>query len=120
LSIVYVVLITFLMPSVLECHARVKPAVVDTPLALAAARPRGGMMPRVSESVPDWWDDELDALVTHCVAVFGEDATDDTVIRVTEHFCQDMGVDDVPMREALVPAIVETLKAEFRRRLTPH
>jgi hypothetical protein len=73
---------------------------------------------RVSEPVPDWWDDELDVLLQRSVAVFGEDATDDTVVRMTEYYCHDVG--DVPVREALVPVLVESLKAEFRRVLTPH
>jgi hypothetical protein len=72
----------------------------------------------VSEPVPDWWDDELDALLQQCVAVFGEDATDDTVVRVTEHYCGD--ISDPPVRDAFLPILVETLKAEFRRRLMPH
>jgi hypothetical protein len=49
--------------------------------------------------------------------VFGEDATDDTVVRMIEYY-HDGG--DVPVREALVPVLVESLKAEFRRVLTPH
>jgi len=72
----------------------------------------------VSEPGPDWWDDELDALVKHCVAVFGEDATDDTVVRLTERHCGD--IDDTPVQEAFMPLLVEALKAELRRRLTPH
>lgn len=72
----------------------------------------------VSEPVPDWWDDELDLLMQRSLAVFGEDATDDTVVRMTEYYGHD--VDDVPIREALVPVLVESLKAEFRRVLTPH
>jgi hypothetical protein len=44
--------------------------------------------------VPDWWDDDLDALVKQTVALFGEDATDDTVVRVAEHYCRDIDVDD--------------------------
>jgi hypothetical protein len=72
----------------------------------------------VSEPALDWWDDELDALVKHCVVVFGEDATDDTVVRLTERHCSD--IDDAPVREAFMPVLIEALKAEFRRRLTPH
>jgi len=72
----------------------------------------------VSEPVPDWWDDELDALVKHCVAVFGQDVADDTVVRLTELHYTDL--DEAPIPEALLPLLVETLKAEFRRRLTPH
>jgi hypothetical protein len=75
---------------------------------------------RVSEPVPDWWDDELDVLLKRCVAVFGEDVADDTVVRVTEHYCRDIDVDDEPVRTAFVPILVEALKAEFRRWLTPH
>ena len=76
---------------------------------------------RVSEPVPDWWDDELDVLVKQCVVVFGEDATDDTVVRVAEYCRGGIDMDDAPaLAEALVPILVETLKAEFRRVLTPH
>ena len=76
-------------------------------------------MPRCdSEPVPDWWDDELDVLLQRSLAVFGEDATDDTVVRMTEYYCHDVG--DVRIREAFVPVLVESLKAEFRRVLTPH
>jgi hypothetical protein len=71
------------------------------------------------ECVPEWWDDELDGLAKHCVAVFGGDAADDTVVRVTEHYCG-LDSDDAPVYEAIVPLLVETLKAEFRRVLTPH
>ena len=71
---------------------------------------------RVSEPVPDWWDDELDVLLQRSVAVFGEDATDDTVVRMIEYY-HDVG--DV-VSEAIVPVLVESLKAEFRRALTPH
>ncbi len=71
---------------------------------------------RVSEPVPNWWDDELDALLKDCVAVFGEDATDDTIVRVTEHYCD--GKDRIPI--PFVPILVEAIKAEVRRLLTPH
>jgi hypothetical protein len=70
---------------------------------------------RVSEPVPNWWDDELDALLKDCV-VFGEDATDDTIVRVTEHYCN--GKDRIPI--PFVPILVEAIKAEVRRLLTPH
>ena len=71
------------------------------------------------EPVPDWWDEELDALVQHCVAVFGEDAVDETVVRVTERHCA-IDADAVPMPEAIVPLLVEAIKAECRRLLRPH
>jgi len=51
-----------------------------------------------------------------CVAVFGEDATDDTIVRVTEHYCD--GKDRIPI--PFVPILVEAIKAEVRRLLTPH
>jgi hypothetical protein len=79
-----------------------------------------GMMRRVSEPVPDWWDDELDGLVKRCADVFGEDETDDTVVHVMDHYCRDIDSDDVPVRAVFVSVLVEALKAEFRRRLTPH
>ena len=77
---------------------------------------------RVSEVVPDWWDDELDVLVKRCVVVFGEDATDDAVVRVTEYCCSGVGIDDdAPVLvEPFVPILMETLKAELRRMLMPH
>jgi hypothetical protein len=53
---------------------------------------------------PDWWDDELDRLMKQCVAVFGEDATDDIVVRLTERHCAEIDVEDIPVREALVPS----------------
>lgn len=77
------------------------------------------MRPGNVELVPDWWDDELDALVQHCVAVFGEDAVDETVVRVTERHCA-IDADEVPMPEAIVPLLVEAIKAECRRLLRPH
>jgi hypothetical protein len=72
-----------------------------------------------SEPQPDWWDDELDDLVQDCVAVFGEAAVDDTVVRLTERHCA-IDADDVPVPDALVPILVDALKAECRRLLTPH
>lgn len=78
---------------------------------------------RVSESVPDWWedDDELDVLLKQSVIVFGEDATDNTVVSVIEHHCGDIDIDDsVSMTDALVPVLADAIKAEFRRLLTPH
>jgi hypothetical protein len=76
---------------------------------------------RASEPVSDWWDDELDVLVKRCIAVFGEDATDDAVVRVAEHCRRGLDLDDAPvLLEALAPVLAETLKAEFRRVLTPH
>jgi hypothetical protein len=75
---------------------------------------------RVSEPMPDWWDDELDVLSRRCVAVFGEDATDDTLVRVTEHYCGGVDIEEAPFLEGLVPILVETLKGEVRRLLTPH
>jgi len=77
------------------------------------------MVPRLSERVPDWWDDALDGLVKRCAAVFGEDAVDEAVVRVTERHCA-IDADDVPVPEALVPILVEAIKAECRRLLTPH
>jgi hypothetical protein len=75
---------------------------------------------RASEPDPDWWDDELDALLKQCVAVFGEDATDDIVVRWTERHFEQTVVDDLPVRDALVPMLVEAIKAECRRLLRPH
>jgi len=39
-------------------------------------------------------------------------------MRMTEYYCHDVG--DVPVRDALVPVLVESLKTEFRRLLRPH
>ena len=77
---------------------------------------------RVSESVPDWWedDDELDVLLNQAVVVFGEDATDNTVVSVIEHHCGDIDIDGVSTSSALVPVLADAIKAEFRRLLTPH
>jgi hypothetical protein len=78
---------------------------------------------RASESAPDWWedDDELDVLLKQSVVVFGEDATDSTVVSVIEHHCGDIDIDDsVLMSDALVPVLADAIKAEFRRLLTPH
>jgi hypothetical protein len=82
---------------------------------------------RVSESVPDCWedDDELDVLLKQSVVVFGEDATDNAVVSVIEQHCGDIDIeididDGVSMSSALVPVIADAIKAEFRRLLTPH
>jgi hypothetical protein len=54
------------------------------------------------------------------VAVFGEDATDDVVARLTTHHWKVLNIDDAPVRDALIPVLVEAIKAECRRLLTPH
>jgi hypothetical protein len=77
-------------------------------------------MTRGPEPTPDWWDDELDRLLKQFVAVFGEEAADETVIRVTRRCWSDIEVEDMPVREALVPLLVAAIKAEFRRWLAPH
>jgi hypothetical protein len=78
---------------------------------------------RVSEPVPAWWedDDELDVLLKQSVVVFGEDATDNTVVSVIEYHCGDADIDEgVSMSDALVPVLADAIKAEFRQLLTPH
>jgi hypothetical protein len=78
------------------------------------------MATQATDPVPEWWDDELEGLLKQCVAVIGEDATDDMVVRLTDHHQSHIDVEDERLRDALVPTLVDAIKAECRRLLTPH